>query len=311
MPWCRSRDGAIASPPRRRAELEAARRQVPEGIGRERARSGEAHRAELTIVARRAERSGEERAGEHLVPRGEPQALCAIVRRLRGNVPRVPARAAGLASISAENSGPRDMRSADVIGTPFPALSSMCGPAIRRAQAREIAIVRSAGRCGRDIDDVIRTSFGSFEAERLDPAYRLPGRPSAAALRPRRAAATRERLPQDAALGPLRTARGTTASRGHRPRPWMLPAKAPGAWPRLHRRRAVPDRARGGGARRNCAARARSPARRVRAAPSRLRRQPQFALRAAQLRGECARERDYVLGRWRRGGTWMGKTASR
>src|SRR5216684_8368403 len=46
----------------------------------------------------------------------------------------------------------------------------------KRSLARKLAKSRSPaqpGRCGRDIADVIRTSFGSVDAERLDPAVQV------------------------------------------------------------------------------------------------------------------------------------------
>src|SRR5229473_3098507 len=123
----------------------------------------------------------------------------------------------------------------------------------KRSLARKLAKSRSPaqpGRCGRDIADVIRTSFGSVNAERLDPAVQVaPVDLQQARCGRDVAAATRERLPQDAALGLF-------AQLAVRERPEAI------------------DPALG------CS----------------LRRQPQLALRAAQLRGERARERDYVLG---------------
>jgi len=61
------------------------------------------------------------------------------------------------------------MRSADGIETSFAALSEQV--AGQPCRMRKLAKSRSParpGRCGRDIADVIRTSFGSVDAERVD-----------------------------------------------------------------------------------------------------------------------------------------------
>ena len=83
--------------------------------------------------------------------------------------------AAGLANNRAESNGPRARRSAEVIVTSFGALRRAgFGPTIPPAQVPELALARAPRRCGRDIADVPRTSFGGVDAERLDPAVQIP-----------------------------------------------------------------------------------------------------------------------------------------
>src|SRR5712692_2788003 len=170
----------------------------------------------------------------------------------------------------------------------------------KRSLARKLAKSRSPaqpGRCGRDIADVIRTSFGSVNAERLDPAVQVaPVDLQQARCGRDVAAATRERLPQDAALGLF-------AQLAVRERPEAIDP----ALGCSRRRPEEPGRvfiddersriAQEVEALDEIAQLAHVPRPGVSAQrPLTLRRQPQLALRAAQLRGERARERDYVLG---------------
>src|SRR5262249_41266278 len=69
------------------------------------------------------------------------------------------------------------------------------------AKSRALA---QPGRCGHDIADVIRTSFGDVDAERLDPAVEVaPVDLQEARGRSDVSATAREGLPQDPALGLL------------------------------------------------------------------------------------------------------------
>src|SRR5438105_1036942 len=215
--------------------------------------------------------------------------------------------AAGLANMRMENSGTRCTRSADVM----PPSPSTCRASDRaRASSRNRDSLRSRadvaatsamsyGHHGCAVlgGVVIRTSFGSFDAECLDSAVEVA---TVDLQQPRCgrdvAAATRERLPQDAALGFF-------AQLAVRERPEAIDAGLGSSRRQSEQRgRVFIDDERSGIAQEvealdeiaqlaHVSRPGVSPQR-----PLALCRQPQLALRPAQLRGECARERDDVLG---------------